>query len=136
MTRTFTIDIASSLANFSEESAQYALFEKNYYVCRALRDIIAFIDGDSAKLNQPHNPEVSNVTFQAVERPECRTDIRRWREIYREMWGQLNEEGLIILAMDQPHSRRLRDLVFIHNATSALLRELERAVFRRLIRAS
>lgn len=131
----FTIDMASSLANFSEENAQYTLFEKNYYVCRALRDIIAFIDDDSSELNKPHNPEVSHVTFQAIERPECRADLQRWREIYREMWHQLNEAGLIIRATDQPHSRRLRDLVFIHNAVSALMRELELIVFKRLTRA-
>ena len=117
------------------EVAHATLFRKCYYTCRALRDINAYADGETAQLEWQNNQEVSRELYRAVGLEEFRETVRIWRQFFSTDWERLENSNLVVQAIEEQNLRPIEELVYIYDTTANIIGVLERRLLQLLLRS-
>jgi hypothetical protein len=115
------------------KSAHSLLFNNCYYMCRALRAIIAYVDGELPRPQWHNNPQISRQLFVAIASEEFHEELVTWRNIFADTWQHLQDTGRIVNAVEQQHSRSIGELARTYDTASGMIRSLESRLFEVLL---
>ena len=116
------------------QSAHRALFAHCYHNCQALRDIIAYSDDENNKIAWRSNPSIAAVVVTAIEMPEFRNELKRWREVNTPIWEQLEKNGRIVYANEREQNRTIGELTETYGTTNTMISSLQSRLFAVLLR--
>lgn len=111
------------------KSAHSLLFNNCYYACRALRDIIAYVDDEATRPQWHNNPQVSRQLIIAIASGEFHEELITWRNIFAESWKQLQDTGRIVQAVEEQYNRPIGELARTYDTASGMIRSLESRLF-------
>jgi hypothetical protein len=114
-------------------AARTTLFNKCYGLCRTLREIIAYTDGEITELKWHNNRQVSPEFYRAVSLDEHRTEVVRWRELFASTWEQLQADNLVVHATENEDDRPIDELAYIYETTATMIGALERRLLHLLL---
>jgi hypothetical protein len=118
-----------------EQAARETLFTNCYRTCRVIRDIFAYVDGESVALESFGTRHIAYQVINLIKTGEFVDEARRWREIFASDWQFLVDNNRVVLAVDEPQSRSIPELVRTYDTTNTMIRALENRLISVLIQS-
>lgn len=117
----------------TDNAAKMILFRTCYRNCRTLRDIINYVDGETTQLIWHPHMQVSKDLIAAIKLEEFLKEVVRWREVNTDPWQRLKDQGLVVTAIEDQHSRTIEQLAQACDLTHTIIQSLEHRLFKVLL---